>query len=134
MLLTAYAGGVAMSMGTGPAHAIALTCSEQGFPHGILSGIGIVMTLDLILSNLPYQKAALADAMGANPDESLSRVFAKLMEEVGLPTSLGALGYKVSDINATVTGAHEHFLNGFAHHHPAREEYQEIIERSLELS
>ena len=25
-------------MGLGPAHALAITCSDQGFPHGVLSG------------------------------------------------------------------------------------------------
>lgn len=132
MLLVAYAGGVAMSMGTGPAHAIALTCSEQGYPHGILSGIGIVMTLDLALSRLPDQRAALAGAMNFDSGRPLGPAFADLMRKLGLPTSLAELGYIVRDMDATVAAAHEHFLNGFALHHPTRDEYREMIQRSLE--
>lgn len=127
MLLTAYAGGVAMSMGTGPAHAIALTCSEQGFPHGILSGIGIVMTLEHALSPLPEQKAALAEAMGADPAQDLGMVFAQLMRDVGLPTTLAELGYVVRDPEDVAVKAHGHFLNAFAHHPPTLADYRAML-------
>ncbi|QKR99738.1 iron-containing alcohol dehydrogenase [Sphingomonas sp. CL5.1] len=131
MLVTAYSGGVAMSMGTGPAHAIALTCSDQGFPHGILSGIGIVMTLDRVLSRLPAQKAALGEAMGLQPSEAPGLGFAQLMRDLGLPVTLAELGYIVEDIEALVQGVHAHFLNSFAYYPPDLSTCREIIRSSL---
>ena len=127
MLLAAYSGGVAMSMGTGPAHAIALTCSDQGHPHGILSGIGVVMTLDRVLSRLPRQRTRLAEAMDVDPSQPLGAAFAQLMRDLGLPTSLAELGYEVRNPDAVARGAHAHFLNGFAHYPPSLAEYRAMI-------
>lgn len=131
MLLAAYSGGVAMSMGTGPAHAIALTCSDQGYPHGILSGIGIVITLDGALAGLPRQKTALAEAMGVDPSQSLGAAFAQLMRDLGLPTSLAELGYEIRDPDAVARGAHAHFLNGFAHRPPTLKDYRKMIDGQM---
>lgn len=131
MLLASYAGGVAMSMGTGPAHAIALTCSDQGFPHGILSGIGIVATLDQVLARLPDERAVLAQALGFDPEAPMGPAFAALMRGLGLPSSLGELGYQITDLEATAAAAHGHFLNSFAQHHPSLADYRDMIGRSL---
>lgn len=131
MLLAAYAGGVAMSMGTGPAHAIALTCSEQGFPHGILSGIGIVATLDVMGAHQPEAMKALDDAMGVGPGETAAQLFADLMRELGLPATLGELGYRVDDLDATVGLVHAHFCNSFARYHPSSDEYKAMMSHSL---
>jgi hypothetical protein len=37
----------------GPAHAIAISCSDRGFHHGMLSGIGSVNTLDATAERCP---------------------------------------------------------------------------------
>ena len=131
MLLASYAGGVAMSMGTGPAHAIALSCSDQGFPHGILSGIGIVMTLNRTLERIPEQRAALAAAMGLGVASDLGACFAEIMRSHGLPVSLGQLGYKTDDLEGLAVAAYGHFLNSFAHHPPSLAEYREMLEQSF---
>jgi len=131
MLLVAYAGGVAMSMGTGPAHAIALTCSDQGFPHGILSGIGIVMTLDRALARMPNARMAIGNALNADPGQSPASAFAGLMRSVGLPTRLAELGYRCGDIGRTALSANQHFLNGFAHLPPTLEDYTEMFQCTL---
>ncbi len=133
MLLASYAGGIAMSMGTGPAHALALTCSDQGFPHGILSGIGVVVTVDQVLEKRRGDKCLLCAAFGINPDDSLGDAFAGLMKEVGLPISLGALGYRSEDVPGLASAAHAHFLNGFAHYPPSRDDYERMLYSSLAL-
>jgi hypothetical protein len=134
MLLASYAGGVAMSMGTGPAHALALTCSDQGFPHGILSGIGVVMTVDQVLGNRHADKSLLCAAFGISPDDSLGDAFAGLMQEVGLPTSLGGLGYRSVDVPGLASAAHAHFLNSFAHNPPSRDDYERMLYSSLAMA
>ena len=93
MMLAAYAGGVSIGMGLGPAHAIALTCSDQGFHHGALSGIGLVATLDAIAAHAPQRVAEVATAFGVDSSTSLARGIAALMRELGLPATLAELGY-----------------------------------------
>jgi len=131
MLLAAYAGGVAITMGLGAAHAIAVGCGDQGYHHGVLSGIGLVAALDGIAEHRPERAEALRDALGLAPDASLSGAVAGLMEALGLPSSLRALGYRVDDIDRLAIEAHRSFFNLSAYHHPSAGEYRAMLQGSL---
>lgn len=128
MMLAAYAGGASIGMGLGPAHAVAITCSDQGFHHGILSGIGMVATLDATATHVPARVAEIAAALGVK--EPLSDAIAALMTELGLPTTLADLGYTVADANALGKAAHRSHFNASAPFHPTAEEYTSMIATS----
>ena len=132
MLLAAYEGGVALSLGLGPAHAIAIVCGDQGFHHGILSGIGMVAALDLMAARQPERAAALGKAFGLETGASLAKAVEALMRELGLPASLRELGYKTDDIPKLARQAHENFFNAFASYHPTEAEYAEMLTASLQ--
>ncbi len=131
MMLAAYAGGVSIGMGLGPAHAIALTCSDQGFHHGILSGIGLVATLDTTAGALPEAVARIRDAFGLDASRSLSQGVATLMRELGLPATLAELGYVPTDLAALARAAHASHFNLSAPVHPDEAGYRSMLERSL---
>jgi alcohol dehydrogenase class IV len=131
MMLAAYAGGVAIGMGLGPAHAVAITCGDQGFHHGVLSGIGLVATLDAVASRRPERAAALRRALGLDEPASLANAIASLMRELELPATLGELGYSARDPQSLARVAHESFFNRSAWHHPSVAEYEDMIEQSL---
>ena len=128
MMLAAYAGGVSIGMGLGPAHAFAITCSDQGFHHGILSGIGMVATLNTTTAHVPDRVAELAEAFGVR--EPLSDAIAALMTDLGLPTTLANLGYTVTDADALGKAAHHSHFNASAPFHPAADEYASMIAAS----
>lgn len=131
MSLAAYAGGVAIGMGLGPAHAIALSCSDQGFHHGTLSGIGLVATLDFTAEGAPEQIAQISSAFGLRPSMSLSQGVAALMRELGLPATLAELGYVPADLNALARAAQTSHFNQFAPVRPDEGDYLRLLERSL---
>lgn len=131
MMIAAYAGGAAISMGLGPAHAIAITCGDQGFHHGVLSGVGLVAALDEMAAKQPERAAALAVALGVGPTESLAKSIASLMGELGLPSTLREMGYSSSNIEALAAAAHGSFFNLSAWHHPSASEYAAMIAGSL---
>ncbi|WP_213958883.1 iron-containing alcohol dehydrogenase [Variovorax sp. dw_954] len=131
MMLAAYAGGVAIGMGLGPAHAVALTCSDQGFPHGVLSGIGLVATLDGTARQSPEPVAAIARAFGLDASASLSEAIASLMRELGLPATLAELGYAASDVQRLAIAANASHFNLFAPMHPTPLEYAALLQSSL---
>lgn len=131
MMLAAFAGGVAIGMGLGPAHAVALSCSDQGFPHGILSGIGLVATLDATQRHVPERVRTVASAFGLAPDVPLSEGIGSLMRELGLPATLAELGYVAGDVAALAQAAHASHFNIFAPLHPSAAEYAAMLERSL---
>jgi 4-hydroxybutyrate dehydrogenase len=128
MMLAAYAGGASIGMGLGPAHAFAITCSDQGFHHGILSGVGMVATLNATTAHVPERVAEIAVAFGVQ--QPLSDAIAALMTDLGLPTTLAGLGYAVTDAQALGQAAHRSHFNAFAPFHPTSEEYVSMIAAS----
>ena len=131
MMMAAFAGGVSIGMGLGPAHAIALTCGDQGFHHGVLSGIGLVATLDATSNRIPERVAEAAKALGIAPSASLAQAIAALMRELGLPATLAQLGYAAADVWQLGEASHRSHFNLFAPFHPSAAEYREMITVSL---
>lgn len=131
MMNAAYCGGVAIAMGLGPAHALAITCSDQGFAHGILSGIGLVATLDLIEPHAPAAFGAIRSALGLPAKASLSHALAGLMAELVLPSSLAELGYRAGDVASLGHAAQASFFNLTAPYHPSAADYTGAIAASL---
>ncbi len=131
MMMAAFAGGVSIGMGLGPAHAIALSCSDQGFHHGVLSGIGLVATLDSTAAHEPQRVAEVAAAFGLPPSAPLAQAIAALMRELGLPATLAELGYAAADLSRLAESSHRSHFNFFAPFHPSAAEYGEMIAASL---
>jgi 4-hydroxybutyrate dehydrogenase len=132
MMAGAFAGGVAIGMGLGPAHAIAIACSDQGFHHGMLSGIGIVATLDATAARCPERVDAAARAFGLGPSESLAQAVGALMRELGLPTALHALPYAAADRVRLAEAAHRSHFNLHAPYHPTAADYGAMLADSLD--
>ncbi|MES2258142.1 MAG: iron-containing alcohol dehydrogenase [Pseudomonadota bacterium] len=131
MMLAAFAGGVSIGMGLGPAHAVALACSDQGFHHGVLSGIGLVATLDATAAHAPERIAAVGRAFGLTPANSLAAAVASLMRELGLPASLAELGYVAGDVSSLAAAAQRSHFNVFAPFKPDSSQYAAMLEASL---
>lgn len=134
MMLAAYAGGVSIGMGLGPAHAVALACSDQGFQHGVLSGIGLVATLDATAAHVPERMAAVARALGLAAGVSPAAAIAGLMRELGLPATLAELGYATNDVQALADAAQRSHFNLFAPHQPTSAQYAAMIAESLKAA
>ena len=133
MMLAAFAGGVSIGMGLGPAHAIAIVCSDQGFHHGVLSGIGLVATLDATAERVPARAAEVSDAFGLPPSASLAQGVATLMRDLGLPATLAELGYVAKDLKALAAAAERSHFNLSAPFRPNASHYAAFLSRSLSL-
>lgn len=132
MMLAAFAGGVSIGMGLGPAHAVAIICSDQGFHHGLLSGIGLVATLDATAEHMPARVAVVSDAFGLSPSASLAQGVATLMRELGLPASLAELGYAAKDMPTMATAAERSHFNLSAPFRPNASQYAAFMTQSLQ--
>ena len=131
MMLAAFAGGVSIGMGLGPAHAIAITCSDQGFHHGILSGIGLIATLDATAAHDTARMVAVSEAFGLPAGASLAQGVVTLMRELGLPTSLAQLGYVANDLVSMASAAERSHFNLFAPFRPDASQYAAFLTQSL---
>ena len=130
-MLAGFAGGVSIGMGLGPAHAIAITCSDQGFHHGILSGIGLIATLDATAAHDTARMIAVSEAFGLPAGASLAQGVATLMRELGLPTSLAQLGYVANDLVSMASAAERSHFNLFAPFRPDASQYAAFLTQSL---
>jgi alcohol dehydrogenase class IV len=133
MMLAAFAGGVSIGMGLGPAHAVAITCSDQGFHHGILSGIGLIATIDATAAHVPDQMAPVIAAFGLPAGSSLALAVATLMHELNLPTSLAELGYAAGDLVTMAAAAERSHFNLSAPFRPNASQYAVFLAQSLQL-
>ena len=131
LMLAAFAGGVSIGMGLGPAHAIAITCSDQGFHHGILSGIGLIATLDATAAHDAARMVAVSEAFGLPAGASLAQGVVTLMRELGLPTSLAQLGYVANDLVSMASAAERSHFNLFAPFRPDASQYAAFLTQSL---
>lgn len=130
MLVAGYVGGVAIGMGLGPGHAIAIPCGDQGLHHGVLSGIGIVATLDAVLEHVTDKGLLLRRALDVPEGGSASVAVAALMRALGLPATLAEAGYRIRDLSALAQACHDCVFNLAARWHPTAADYRRLLEAS----
>jgi 4-hydroxybutyrate dehydrogenase len=93
LMAAAYAGGIAIHKGLGPAHAIALACSDQDVHHGTLIGVALPAAVALVAPHLPAKAARVCAALGLRDGSDLGAALRDLIVSVGLPGSLRQAGY-----------------------------------------
>jgi 4-hydroxybutyrate dehydrogenase len=126
LMIAAFAGGAAIQKGLGPAHAIALACSDQDLHHGTLVGIGLPMTVSLVTAHLPAKGARLAQTLGLREAADLAGALKALTRSLGLPSSFREAGYRPRSIDELVDLMVRSPFNRSSPYAPTREEYHEI--------
>lgn len=128
VMLGAFAGGVAIGKGLGPAHAIAISCGDQGLHHGMLSALGLVASMDTMALHVPDRMRHIAEAMGLAPGAGVAGGGIRdLPVAFGLPEGLAALGYVLRDGMALALAA-SHF-NLTSPYQPDAAEFTAMLER-----
>ncbi len=131
MQAAAYAGGVAIGKGLGPAHAMAISCSDEGLHHGVLSGIGLLATLELVLPHAGARADDLAAALGLTAPDAIKPCIEALMKNVGLPCSLREAGYVARDLDALAEAARVSHFNCSSRYWPSAAEYHTALAAQL---
>jgi alcohol dehydrogenase class IV len=127
MMWAAFAGGVAIGKGLGPAHAIAISCGDQGVHHGILSALGLVACLSLVEAAIPDRCLNVRLALGTPERRSLSEDVLALMRQVGMPTSLTLAGYVVDDLDRTAAACARSHFNFTSRIKPTQDQFKGMI-------
>jgi alcohol dehydrogenase class IV len=131
LLLAAFAGGAAIHKGLGPAHAVALACSDQDLHHGTLIAVALPLTVDLVARNVPAKAARIAAALDLKEPAELGSAVQALTRALDLPGSLRAAGYRAASIDEPVETMIRSPFNRTSPYAPTREEYTEIAQRLL---
>lgn len=130
MLLASFAGGVAIAKGLGPAHAIAISCGDQGLHHGMLSALGLVASLRVMRREQIGRETVISEAMGVEAGTSAQGLL-DLMKRLDLPTSLSSLGYTIGDIDILAESCFSSHFNLTSPFVPSAQEYRTMIEGIL---
>jgi 4-hydroxybutyrate dehydrogenase len=126
LMVAAFAGGAAIQKGLGPAHAIALACSDQELHHGTLIGIALPVTVGLVISRTPGKGARLAEALGLHDVGEVAGALRALTKSLGLPASLTEAGYRANSIDDLVESMIRSPFNRSSPYAPTRQEYREM--------
>lgn len=128
MMLAAWEGGIAIAKGLGPAHAIAISCGDQGLHHGRLSGIGVLAMIDLMAEKLPERVAVLSTAVGLEGAAAFGPALQALMRRLDLPVTLSDLGYRMDEIERLAQTCSENHFNLTACYRPDAKEYRSMLQ------
>ena len=134
MMMASYEGALAFTKGLGSVHALSHAAGrlkEKKLHHGTLNAIFLPHLLRFNEGAAPEKYARLRFAMGLASNADLSDAIARLNEEIGIPTTLSAIGLDASDGPGIV----EYALADLAHRGNARpaeqSDYERIYEQAL---
>ena len=130
LMAAAFAGGAAIHKGLGPAHAVAITCGDQGLHHGVLVAAALPHTLGLVAGHAPLKADRLAAALGLpGGGGALAEAVGGLAASLGLPATYREAGYRVTSADTLVEGMLASPFNRASPYTPTREEFAVIVRR-----
>ncbi|MDJ0921821.1 MAG: iron-containing alcohol dehydrogenase [Henriciella sp.] len=133
MMMASYEGALAFTKGLGSVHALSHAAGrlkEKKLHHGTLNAIFLPHLLRFNEGAAPEKYERLRFAMGLSSNADLGDAIAKLNEDIGIPTTLGAIGVEASDGPGIV----EYALADLAHRGNARPATQGDYERLFEVA
>lgn len=127
MMLAAFEGGIAIAKGLGPAHAIAISCGDQGVHHGVLSALGVLAMIGKLEAEFPARARILAEAVGHPVPGSFGPALRDLMRRLGLPLTLAEAGYRIGGTDALAEACSGSHFNLTAGYRPSTQEYRDML-------
>ncbi len=131
MMMAALAGGMTISKGLGPAHALGNTFGNRGFHHGSLVTMALPTVLRLMEKHVPEKMNQLAVAMTLGSGHEVPDRIKAFNARLGLPASLRELGYPGGDIGEMASDAANSFFNAMSPYRPTPAEYELMIQEIM---
>jgi len=131
MMMAALEGGISISKGLGPAHALGNTFGDRGFRHGILVTMALPSVLHLMEKYAGEKMDRLAEAMGLRSGEAVPDAIKAFNARLDLPASLRKMGYPDGDRDEMAGDAANSFFNAWTPHLPTLAEYEALIKEIM---
>ena len=133
MMMASYEGALAFTKGLGGVHAMSHAAGrlkEKKLHHGTLNAIFLPHFLRFHDGAAPEKYARLKFSMGLKDSDNLGDAIDQLNADIGIPTTLSAIGVEASDGPGIV----EFALADLAHYGNPREVTQADYEKIFELA
>lgn len=131
MMMAALEGGMSISKGLGPAHALGNTFGDHGIRHGILVAVALPSVLRIVEKYATDKIDRLAEAMGLDSKDAVPHAVKAFNARLGLPASLRKIGYPDGDRDEMADDAANSFFNAWSPHHPTLAEYKALIQEIM---
>jgi len=131
MLIGSFEGGVAIGKGLGPAHAIAISCGDQGLHHGVLSALGLIASLEFLRDKAPAKIKDVERVLELPNGVSVHVALHEMMRRLSLPTSLRELGYRLGSMKTVTENCAASHFNLTSPYRPNAGEFQAMLESIL---
>ena len=131
MMMAALEGGISISKGLGPAHALGNTFGDRGFRHGMLVTIAMPSVLRFVEKYVTGKMDRLAEAMGLLSRVEVPDAIKAFNARLGLPVSLREIGHPDGDRDEMAEDAAKSFFNAWSPHPPTQAEYKALIQEMM---
>ncbi|MES2944591.1 MAG: iron-containing alcohol dehydrogenase [Pseudomonadota bacterium] len=131
LMAASFAGGVAIHKGLGPAHAIALACSDQHMHHGLLVAAALPFAMQMAATHVPAKSNQIARALNLPSRFHVAPALRELNAALGLSPHLGRAGYRVLDLDSLIQAMVASPFNRSAAYAPNAREYGAIADALL---
>ncbi len=131
MMMAALEGGISISKGLGPAHALGNTFGDRGFRHGMLVTMAMPSVLRFVEKYVTGKMDRLADAMGLHSRVEVPDAIKAFNARLGLPASLREIGHPDGDRDEMAEDAAKSFFNVWSPHSPTQAEYKALIQEMM---
>lgn len=134
MMMAALQGGLTFQKGLGAVHALSHAAGAIKDPilhHGTLNGVLLPFVLRFNDGHVGDKYARLKHAIGLPQDADLARSVTALLVRLGLPISLGAMGFREDHIEGTVARALEDHSNATTPRRASAEQYESLLREAL---
>ncbi len=131
MMMAALEGGISISKGLGPAHALGNTFGDRGLRHGMLVTMALPSVLSFIEKRATGKMDRLAEALGLHSGSDVPAAIKAFNTRLGLPASLREIGYPDGDRDEMAEDASKSFFNAGSLHPPTRAEYKALIQEMM---
>ena len=127
LMAAAFAGGAAIHKGLGPAHAVALACSDQDMHHGMLVAAALPHTVALVAPHVPAKADRAAAALGLSSGAGIPDALRALNRVLGLPASYREAGYRAASVDMLVDSMVASPFNRASPYKPTAGDYRTIL-------
>ncbi len=131
MMMAALEGGMSISKGLGPAHALGNTFGDRGFRHGTLVTMAVPSVLRFMEEYAADKMDRLAEVLGLHSRSDVPAAIKAFNRRLGLPASLREIGYPDGDRDEMAEDASKSFFNAWSPHPPTQAEYKALIQEMM---
>ncbi len=127
LMAAAFAGGAAINKGLGPAHAVALVCSDQDVHHGTMIAVALPHTTNILAKHMPDKAARVAAAMGIDHADGIGEALLSLVQSLNLPTTLEGANYRVENVERMVAEMVQSPFSRTSPYAPSASDYRAVL-------